>query len=142
MQQLKTLGDEDARAAIEAIRLEVLRRQRSAVIAVADAYGETIALLRMNGAAFSSVDVSMNKAFTAARLRRPTRLIGRNVRDPETGFDIAYYGNPRFVGFAGGLPVIVDGVTLGAVAVSGLTQDEDEDLARLGIAAIAAAQPG
>ena len=142
MQQLKTLGDEDARAAIEAIRLEVLRRQRSAVIAVADAYGETIALLRMNSAAFSSVDVSMNKAFTAARLRRPTRLIGRNVRDPETGFDIAYYGNPRFVGFAGGLPVIVDGVTLGAVAVSGLTQDEDEDLARLGIAAIAAAQPG
>ncbi len=142
MQQLKTLGDEDARTAIEAIRLEVLRRQRSAVIAVADAYGETIALLRMNGAAFSSVDVSMNKAFTAARLRRPTRLIGRNVRDPETGFDIAYYGNPRFVGFAGGLPVIVDGVTLGAVAVSGLTQDEDEDLARLGIAAIAAAQPG
>lgn len=139
MQQLKTLGDEDARAAIEAIRLEVLRRQRSAVIAVADAYGETIALLRMNGAAFSSVDVSMNKAFTAARLRRPTRLIGRNVRDPETGFDIAYYGNPRYVGFAGGLPVIVDGVTLGAVAVSGLTQDEDEDLARLGIAAIIAA---
>ena len=58
MQQLKTLGDEDARTAIEAIRLEVLRRQRSAVIAVADAYGETIALLRMNGAAFSSVDVS------------------------------------------------------------------------------------
>jgi glc operon protein GlcG len=141
MQQLKTLGDEDARAAIEAIRLEVLRRQRSAVIAVADAYGETIALLRMNGAAFSSVDVSMNKAFTAARLRRPTRLIGRNVRDPETGFDIAYYGNPRFVGFAGGLPVIVDGVTRGAVAVSGLTQDEDEDLARLGIAAIMAAPP-
>jgi len=63
------------------------------------------------------------------------------VRDPETGFDIAYYGNPRFVGFAGGLPVIVDGVTLGAVAVSGLTQDEDEDLARLGIAAITAALP-
>ncbi len=142
MQQLKTLGDEDARAAIEAIRLEVVRRQRSAVIAVADAYGETIALLRMNGAAFSSVDVSMNKAFTAARLRRPTRLIGRNARDPETGFDIAYYGNPRFVGFAGGLPVIVDGATLGAVAVSGLTQDEDEDLARLGIAAITAALPG
>jgi len=142
MQQLKTLGDEDARAAIEAIRRGVLRRLRSAVIAVADAYGETIALLRMNGAAFSSVDVSMNKAFTAARLRRPTRLIGRNVRDPETGFDIAYYGNPRFVGFAGGLPVIVDGVTLGAVAVSGLTQDEDEDLARLGIVAIMAALPG
>lgn len=68
MQTLRTLGDEDARAAIEAIRLEALRRGKPAVIAVCDSHGETIALLRMNGAAYGSVAVSQNKAFTAARL--------------------------------------------------------------------------
>ena len=78
----------------------------------------------------------MNKAFTAARLRRPTSVVGANVRHPETGFDIGYYGDPRFVGFGGGLPVLVDGRVLGAVAVSGLSQAEDEELAAIGVEAI------
>lgn len=138
MLTLPTLGDDDGRAAVEAIRAELVRRGKAAVIAVADAHGETICLLRMDGAALSSIAVATNKAFTAARLRRPSRLIGRNVRNPQTGFDIAYYGDPRYVGFAGGLPVMVDDKVVGSVAVSGLGEDEDEDLARLGIAAIMA----
>jgi glc operon protein GlcG len=138
VQNQKTLGDEDARIAIEAIRVELVRRGKSAVIAVADAHGETIGLLRMNGSALSSVGVAANKAFTAARLRRPSRTIGRNARDPETGFDISYYGDSRYVGWAGGLPVTAAGVIVGAIAVSGLSEDEDEELAALGMAAIAA----
>jgi glc operon protein GlcG len=132
------LGDDDARIAVEAIRAELVRRGKAAVIAVADAHGETICLLRMDGAALSTIAVAANKAFTAARLRRPSRVIGRNVRNPETGFDISYYGDPRYVGWAGGLPVMIDERVVGAVAVSGLAEDEDEDLARVGIAAIMA----
>jgi glc operon protein GlcG len=139
MQTLATLGDADARIALEVIRAEIVRRGKAAVIAVADAHGETIALLRMDGAALSSIVVAANKAFTAARLRRPSRVIGGNVRHPQTGFDICYYGDPRYVGWAGGLPVVIDGTVVGSVAVSGLSSDEDEDLARMGIAAIMAA---
>lgn len=134
-----TIDDGDARIAIAAIHEELVRRGKRAVIAVADAHGELIGLLRMTGAALSSIDVATNKAFTAARLRRPSRTIGRNVRDAAKGFDISYYGDPRYVGWAGGLPVVVDEIVVGAIGVSGLSEDEDEELAALGIAAIHAA---
>lgn len=140
MRTIITLDDGDARLAIEAIHRELVKRGKLGVIAVADAHGELLGLLRMSGAALSSIAVATNKAFTAARLRRPSRTIGRNVRNPETGFDIAYYGDPRYVGFGGGLPILVDGVVVGAVGVSGLVEDEDEELAGLGIAAIEAAR--
>jgi glc operon protein GlcG len=136
MHTLLTLGDEDARAAIETIRAELVARGKTAVIAVVDAHGETIALLRMRGAPLSSVNVALNKAYSAARLRRPSGETGRRARHPETGFDIAYYGDPRYVGWGGGLPVAVEGQVVGAVAVSGLTDAEDEELSALGIAAI------
>lgn len=139
MRQELTLSDHDARIAVEVIRAETEKRGKSAVIAVVDSRGELISLLRMDGAAFSSVNVATNKAFTAARLKRPSSLIGRNARHPETGFDISYYSDPRFIGFSGGLPVIIDGQTVGAVAVSGLTEAEDEELAELAITAIRAA---
>jgi len=142
MRTFTTLDDDDARLAIETIRAEVVRRGKVAVIAVADAHGETLGLLRMTGAALSSIAIAANKAFTAARLRRPSRAIGRNARHPETGFDIAYYGDARYVGWGGGLPVVVADAVAGAVAVSGLTQDEDEELAALGVAAIVQAGSG
>jgi glc operon protein GlcG len=136
MHILLTLGDDDARIAIDAIHAALTERGKSAVIAVVDAHGETIALLRMRGAPLSSVNVALNKAYSAARLRRPSGDTGRRVRHPETGFDIAYYGDPRYVGWGGGLPVDVDGQVVGAVAVSGLTDAEDEELSAIGIAAI------
>ena len=139
MRQELTLSDHDARYAVEVIRAETEKRGKSAVIAVVDSRGELISLLRMDGAAFSSVNVATNKAFTAARLKRPSSLIGRNARHPETGFNISYYSDPRYIGFSGGLPVIIDGQTVGAVAVSGLTEAEDEELAELAITAIRAA---
>ena len=139
MRQELTLSDHDARIAVEVIRAETEKRGKSAVIAVVDSRGELISLLRMDGAAFSSVNVATNKAFTAARLTRPSSLIGRNARHPETGFNISYYSDPRYIGFSGGLPVIIDGQTVGAVAVSGLTEAEDEELAELAITAIRAA---
>ena len=136
MRMIQTLCDADAQIAITAIRDELVRQGKTAVIAVVDAHGETLALLRMSGAALSSVSVATNKAFSAARLRRPSGETGRRSRHPETGFDISYYGDPRYIGWGGGLPVVVDGAVVGAVAVSGLTDVEDEALAAIGIAAI------
>ena len=134
----KTLDHEDARAAIEAIYAELKRRGKLAVIAVVDSHGETLALLRMSGALLSSVSVSTNKALTAARLNRPSAAVGARVRDREAGIDVAYYGDPRIVGFGGGFPCVVDGRAVGGIGVSGLTDAEDEELCRIGLAAIAA----
>jgi glc operon protein GlcG len=130
------LGTAEAELAINVIKEELLKRKKAAVIAVADAHGELVALLRLDGAPLQSVTVGMNKAFTAAREGKPTLEIGAKMRDPQKGYSIAYFGDPRYTGFPGGMPVIVDGQTAGAVAVSGLSGMEDMDLAQMGVEAI------
>ena len=136
MQKITSLGHVEAQIAIEAIQTELLKRNAAAAIAVADAYGELVALLRMDGTKLAPARIAANKAWTAARERKPSGEIGRAVRDPQGGFDISYYGDSRYVGWDGGLPVVVDGAVVGAVAVSGLSGAEDVELAELGVAAI------
>jgi glc operon protein GlcG len=87
----------------------------------------------MDGASVSSITIALNKAWTAARSGKPTQEIGEKVRHPEKGHDIAYYGDPRFVGWGGGVPVKLHGEVVGAVAVSGLSSIEDIGLASLGV---------
>ncbi len=69
-----------------------------------------------------------------------TKDIGDKVRHPEKGHDIAYYGDARFVGWGGGLPIYKDGEVVGAIGVSGLSADEDTALAALGVELIARPQ--
>jgi glc operon protein GlcG len=138
MQKITSLGHAEAQKALEVIQAEMLKLGKAGVITVADAHGELIALLRLDGAPLPSIQIATNKAWTAARERKPSREIGRGVRDPEHGFDIAYYGDPKIVGWGGGLPVSMDGVVVGAVGVSGLPQEVDMELAQLGVDAILA----
>ncbi len=137
MRQVTTLGHAEAQRAIQAIQTELQRRGKAAVIAIADAHGELIGLLRLDGAPLPSIVIATNKAWTAARECKPTRELGQAARDPSDGFDMAYYGDSRYLGWGGGVPVIVDGVAVGSVAVSGLPEQEDMDLAQIGVAAIA-----
>ncbi len=138
MKQQIELGHEDAQKAIEVIKNEMLKRGKVGVIAVTDAHGELLALLRVDGAPYTSIQIATNKAYTAARDRKPSRQIGQSLRDPEKGFDIVYYGDPKIVGWGGGLPVLLDGVVVGAVGVSGLPEMEDIELAQLGVDAMLA----
>ncbi len=134
-----SLGHAEARQAIDAIAAELGRRGQAAVIAVADAHGELIALLRLDGAPLASITIAANKAWTAARERKPSRELGQAARDPETGFDMAYYGDRRYIGWGGGLPVTIAGQVVGAVAVSGLPEMVDIEVAQIGVTAILAA---
>ena len=138
MRSYTSLGNHEADLAIDTIRAELTRTGRAAVIAVADVHGELVALVRLDGAPPASILNAANKAWTAARERRPTRELGQSARDPESGFDMAYYGDPRYIGWGGGVPVVVDGTVVGAVAVSGLPEHEDMELAAIGVDAILA----
>jgi glc operon protein GlcG len=133
MKTTQTLDYSEAKKIIDLIVEKALQMQKAAVIAVADSHGELIAFARMDGAPISSIRIAANKAWTAARERKPTKDIGERVRHPEKGHDIAYYGDPRFVGWGGGVPVWKDGQVVGAVAVSGLSSSEDVVLASLGV---------
>src|SRR5512146_2487051 len=117
MRQIQSLGHAEAQLAIRAIQAELERRGQAAVIAVADAHGELIALLRLDGARLPSIVIAANKAWTAAREQQPSYELGQAARHPKTGFDLAYYGDPRYIGWGGGVPVRLNGAVVGAVAV-------------------------
>ena len=135
MKTSQTIDYSEARRIIDTITEKALQMKKAAVIAVADSHGELIAFARMDGAPISSIRIAANKAWTAARERKPTKDIGDRVRHPEKGHDIAYFGDPRFVGWGGGIPVWKDEQVVGAVAVSGLSSSEDIVLATLGVEA-------
>ncbi len=137
MRTIPTIGYSEARRALDLIVERAAQMQKAVVVAVADCRGELIAFARMDAAPVSSVVIAMNKAWTAARVGKPTQEIGEKVRHPERGHDISYYGDPRFVGWGGGIPVFKSGEVAGAVAVSGLSSSEDATLARLGADLIA-----
>jgi glc operon protein GlcG len=124
----------EARRVLDAICAEILKRGKAGVIAVCDAHGDLIAFARMDGAPLSSITIAMNKAYSAARERKPTKEIGAAARTPDKGFDIGYFGDPKFTGWGGGVPVWKNGSVVGAIAVSGLPQLDDIELAEMGVA--------
>ena len=133
MRNVPVIDYSDAKKIVDLIVDKAAAMQKSVVVAVADPNGELIAFARMDGAPISSIRIAANKAYTAARERKPTKDIGEKVRDPEKGHEIAYYGDHRFVGWGGGIPIWKDGAVAGAVAVSGLSSREDIELATLAV---------
>lgn len=131
-----TLGYAEAKDIIEAIFAEIMKRGKAAVIVVADTHGELIAMARMDGAPLSSLAIAASKAWTAARERKPSKDIGDAARNQQSGFDIGYFGDPKFTGWGGGVPVWKNGKLIGAIAVSGLPEAEDIELASYGAALI------
>jgi glc operon protein GlcG len=131
----------EARHAIDTICTEVLKRGKVGVIAVCDAHGELIAFARMDGAPLSSINIAIHKAYSAARERKPSKEIGQSARHPENGFDIGYFGDPKFTGWGGGIPIWQGNKVVGAIAVSGLPEAEDMELAGMGASAIQSALP-
>ncbi len=134
MVEFSELGEEEARIAIEAIRAELVRRGKAGVIAVGDSHGELLALVRMDGAPLPSIEVATRKVLTAARERAETGVLGRNFQ--KNGWQMPN-SDPRFTGWDGGIPVWFRGKLAGAVAVSGLDQAEDAEIARIGVAKVA-----
>ena len=138
MRNVPVLDYSDAKKIVDLIVDKARQMEKAVVVAVADPHGELIAFARMDGAPISSIRIAANKAWTAARDRKTTKEIGEKVRHPERGHDISYYGDPRFVGWGGGIPIWKEGAVAGAVAVSGLSSKEDIELATLALDLIGA----
>jgi len=129
MRNVPVIEYAEAQKIVDLIVEKATHLQKSLVVAVSDPHGELIAFARMDGAPVSSIRIAANKAWTAARERKTTKEIGEKVRHPEKGHDIAYFGDPRFVGWGGGIPIWKDGMVAGAIGVSGLSSREDVELA-------------
>jgi glc operon protein GlcG len=129
VKEQRTVDYAEARRVIDSLTAEIEKRGKAGVIAVCDAHGELIALARMDGAPLSSIKIAINKAYSAARERKPSKAIGEAARAADAGFDIGYFGDPHFTGWGGGVPIWSGGLVAGAIAVSGLPQSEDMELA-------------
>ncbi|MCB0196742.1 MAG: heme-binding protein [Anaerolineae bacterium] len=130
MNQTYTLSHTDAVKIVSAIQAELEKENKGAAVAVADEHGELLAFVRTDGCPLASIMIAMNKAFTAARERKESKAVGRASK--EEGFPMTNFGDLRYVSWGGGVPIIYQGKVIGAVGVSGLPEEEDMVLARMG----------
>ena len=137
--EVSALTYEGAKLAAEAAGAEAARRGVHPVISAVDAGGALMYLVRPDDAQVASVEVTTDKARTAAIYRRPSK----DFEDQASGGRPSALHLARAVPLQGGIPIEHSGHVVGAIGVSGATSaDEDNELARIGAAAIAAAMNG
>jgi uncharacterized protein GlcG (DUF336 family) len=104
-------------------------------IAVVDAGTNLLAFIRMDGAWLGSIDIAINKAFTAKAFDISTRELGQNSQPGDQFFGINTSNHNRVMIFAGGIPLRVNGKVVGAVGVSGGSGAQDQQVAEAAAAA-------
>jgi glc operon protein GlcG len=128
MPDRREIGHAEAGGLIAMIAARLESREAGAAVAVVDAHGELVAFLRTDGCGLASITIAIHKAFTAARERVESSALGDRSR--AEGFPLTNFGDPRYVGWGGGVPIVVGGDVIGAVGVSGLPEVDDVELAR------------
>jgi uncharacterized protein GlcG (DUF336 family) len=119
---------------VEAAVRKAVDMQKPQCIAVVDDGGNLLAFTRMDGAKVLSIESAMRKAATAASSRAPTgRIVG------ELEFRLAHATAGRLTNLKGGLPIVVEGITIGGIGVGSQTGEEDLEVAKAGLAALAEA---
>jgi uncharacterized protein GlcG (DUF336 family) len=126
---------DEAGLMLDAAVAEGQRQGVASVICISDAGGWPIALRRMDGGKPTSVEIAINKAFTAACHRRPTHTY-TNAQPNEEAFGIMTQHGGRFTIFVGGWPIEVDGEVVGGVGVSGGHTKEDIACCKAAITAL------
>ncbi len=104
-------------------------------VAVTDASGTLMAFLRMPGAFLHSIDIAIDKAYTAASFGFPTSQWGAALANDEL-LRQGLNARPRLVLFGGGLPIVEAGERIGGIGVSGGSAEQDEVCAAAGLAAL------
>lgn len=127
-----------AKKIAEAAEAEALKRGVTVVIAVVDDGGYLLVLERLDDTQVASVEVGIAKARTAAIFRRPSKVFEDQVKEGR----VAALGLPGAAPLQGGVPIVLEGKVIGAIGVSGNTPQEDEDIAKVGAAAVGAAIEG
>ena len=125
------LDEVGAQTVLKAAKDSGQQRNAPSAIAVVDPAGDLLAFLRMDGVRPASVDLAIEKARTAARLRRPTAEIEDSINQGRTAFVTANIPVLR-----GGVPIRVNGEVVGAVGVAGLSKETDTGIANTAAAAL------
>jgi glc operon protein GlcG len=133
---VRTLDQAGAQTVLRAAQDLAQQRHAPSAIAVVDPAGDLLAFQRMDGVRPASVDLAIEKARTAARLRRPTAEIENNINQGRTAFVTA-----SIMALRGGMPLRVHGEVVGAVGIAGLSKETDTQIARTAAAALTPPSP-
>src|SRR6201994_4374991 len=125
----------DARRIIAAAEEKAKEIGQPMNIAVADEGGNLVSHVRMDGAWLGSIDISINKAFTARAFDITTKDLATHSQSGGQFFGIHASNRGRVMIFAGGIPLKRDGKVVGAIGVSGGSGDQDHSVAEAGAAA-------
>jgi glc operon protein GlcG len=125
------LDQTGAQTVLQAARESAQQRNAPSAIAVVDPAGDLLAFQRMDGVRAASADLAIEKARTAARLRRPTAEIEDSINQGRTAFVTA-----NIAALRGGVPIRVSSEVVGAVGVAGLSKEADTDIANAAAAAL------
>ena len=130
-----TVSLEDARRVIAAGEESAKELGQPQNIAVVDAGGNLVAHVRMDGAWIGSVDVAINKAYTARAFDLSTAELAANAQPGGPFYGIQESNKGRVMILAGGIPLKRDGDVVGAVGVSGGDAEQDTSVAEAAAAA-------
>jgi uncharacterized protein GlcG (DUF336 family) len=123
----------DVKVVAAAAEAEALKNNWAVTIAIVDDGGHLLHLQRLDGASPLSSHIAPAKAHTAALGRRESK----GYEDIINGGRVAFMSVPAVAGILeGGVPIVKDGLVIGAVGVSGVKSNEDAQIARAGIAAL------
>lgn len=128
----KIITLEGAKRIMAAAEAEARKNNWTVAIAVVDEAGNLIAFQKLDDTQVGSIDIAIGKARTAARMKRPTKAL----EDAVAGGRTVMLAVEGIVPLEGGVPVTVDGRIIGAVGVSGVTSQQDAQVAQAGAAAL------
>jgi uncharacterized protein GlcG (DUF336 family) len=122
-----------AQAVIHAAVAEAKKRNWKMNVAVADSGGNLVAFQRMDGAMLASIQIAEHKARAAVTFRRPTRIFEDGIQPMNLNYLLAFDG---VIASRGGIPLIDQGVIIGAIGCAGGTDSQDEVVSEAGAAVI------
>jgi glc operon protein GlcG len=130
-QTIKVLTLADAQRVADAAEEKARENNWNVVIAILDGGGNLVLLRRMDGTQVGSIDLAQQKAQTAFKFKRSTKVF----EDAIKAGNIHFLSMPGVVAVEGGVPILREGQVVGAIGISGVTAAQDGIIAAAGLEA-------
>ncbi|CAH1649243.1 GlcG/HbpS family heme-binding protein [Chelatococcus asaccharovorans] len=136
MRQILSIETAEALKAATAALDVGAARGHALAVCVTDASGTPLVLLRDDNARQTTVEMAVNKAWTAAAHRRATHELAAVVQPGQPGFGANIQFGGRLSPLPGGLPIAIEDAVAGGIGVSGGDAETDIAAARAGLATL------
>jgi len=121
---------EQAKKAMAAAEAEARKNNWNVVISIIDSAARLVMLQRMDNTQYGSIDIATGKATTAVNFRRPSKALEDVIAGGGAGLRLL--GVQGMTPLEGGIPIVVDGKLIGGIGVSGVTSQQDAQIAKAG----------